>query len=134
MLPALRLSINFYRYQKWGFSVACSAGFASCKTFGKQPKHPCFGRSPKAGRRDASPCIHPRHGCRACMHKGFARCKANQAYTAFHGERGQFGMDAEIRTRRALHEAKPSECPKGDRGSELEVCFKNILFLQTEGR
>ena len=24
-------------------SVACSAGFASCKTFGKQPKHPCFG-------------------------------------------------------------------------------------------
>ena len=83
-----RLSKNLYRYQKWVFSVACSAGFASCKTFGKQPKHPCFGRSPKAGRRDASPRIHPRHGCRACMHKGFARCKANQAYTAFHGERG----------------------------------------------
>ena len=83
-----RLSKNLYRYQKWVFSVACSAGFASCKTFGKQPKRPCFGRSPKAGRRDASPRIHPRHGCRACMHKGFARCKANQAYTAFHGERG----------------------------------------------
>ena len=31
------------------FSVACSVGFASCKTFGKQPKHPCFGRSPNAG-------------------------------------------------------------------------------------
>ena len=28
--------------------------------------------------------------------------KANQAYTAFHGERGQFGMDAEIRTHQAL--------------------------------
>ena len=83
-----RLSKNLYRYQKWVFSVACSAGFASCKTFGKQPKHPCFGRSPKVGRRDASPRIHPRHGCRACMHKGFARCKANQAYTAFHGEKG----------------------------------------------
>ena len=27
-------------------SVACSAGFASCKTFGKQPKHPCFGAKP----------------------------------------------------------------------------------------
>ena len=27
-------------------SVACSAGFASCKTFGKQPKHPCFGAEP----------------------------------------------------------------------------------------
>jgi len=23
--------------------IACSVGFASCKTFGKQPKHPCFG-------------------------------------------------------------------------------------------
>ena len=42
-----RLSKNLYRYQKWVFSVACSAGFASCKTFGKQPKHPCFGRSPR---------------------------------------------------------------------------------------
>ena len=52
------------------FSVACYVGFASCKTFGKQPKRPCFGRSPKAGRRDASPRIHPRHGCRACMPKG----------------------------------------------------------------
>ena len=29
-----------------GFGVACSVGFASCKTFGKQPKHPCFGVAP----------------------------------------------------------------------------------------
>ena len=28
---------------------------------------------------------------------------------------GVIGKDAEIRTHRALHEAKPSECPKGDR-------------------
>ena len=48
------------------------------------------------------------------------------------GERGQFGMDAEIRTHQALHEAKPSECPKGDRDSELEICFKKRLFLQSE--
>ena len=34
------------------------------------------------------PVFPPRHGCRACMHKGFARCKANQAYTAFHGGKG----------------------------------------------
>ncbi len=26
--------------------IACSVGFASCKTFGKQPKHPCFGAKP----------------------------------------------------------------------------------------
>jgi len=56
--------------------------------------------------------------------------KANQAYTAFHGERGQFGKDAEIRTHQALHEAKPSECPNGDRDNKSEVCFKNRLFLQ----
>ena len=31
-----------------------------------------------------------------------------------------------------MHEAKPSECPKGDRDSELEVCFKNRLFLQAK--
>ena len=29
--------------------------------------------------------------------------------------KGVFGKDAEIRTHQALHEAKPSECPKGDR-------------------
>ena len=52
------------------FSVACSAGFASCKTFGKQPKHPCFGRSPKQGE-GGSPTFSPfprgrgfRQGCR----------------------------------------------------------------------
>ena len=27
----------------------------------------------------------------------------------------------------------PGERGQGDRGSELEVCFKNILFLQSEG-
>ena len=116
------------------------------------------------------------------MHKGFARCKANQAYTALHHgegvwgvaprqvagtpvpvftpgtdagrvctralhdakptkhtqpfsrERGQFGRDAEIRTHQALHEAKPSECPKGDRDNKSEVYFKNRLFLQPDRR
>ena len=45
--------------------------------------------------------------------------------------KGVFGKDAEIRTHQALHEAKPSECPKGDRDNKSEVYFKNILFLQT---
>ena len=43
--------------------------------------------------------------------------------------KGVFGKDAEIRTRRALHEAKPSECPKGDRDNNSEVYFKNRLLL-----
>ena len=45
---------------------------------------------------------------------------------------GVFGKDAEIRTHRALHEAKPSECPKGDRDNKSEVYFNNRLFLQAE--
>ena len=36
-------------------SVTCSVGFASCKTFGKQPKHPCFGAKPPTGTRGGSP-------------------------------------------------------------------------------
>ena len=66
------------------------------------------------------------------MPKGSARCRANQAYTAFHEGKGVFGKDAEIRTHRALHEAKPSECPKGDRDNKSEVYFKNRLFLQAD--
>ena len=34
---------------------------------------------------------------------------------------GVFGKDAEIRTHQALHEAKLSECPKGDRDRELAL-------------
>ena len=41
-------------------------------------------------------------------------------------------MDAEIRTHQALQEAKPSECPKGNRDNKSEVYFKNRFFQQTE--
>ena len=41
-----------------------------------------------------------------------------------------FGKDAEIRTHQALHEAKLSECPKGDRDREFALSYKNRLFLQ----
>ena len=42
-----------------------------------------------------------------------------------------FGKDAEIERPKALQEAKPSECPKGDRDNKSEVDFKNRLFLQS---
>ena len=42
----LSLSKKLYIFLKWVFSVACYVGFASCKTFGKQPKRPCFGAKP----------------------------------------------------------------------------------------
>ena len=57
------------------------------------------------------------------------RCRANQAYTALRRGKGVFGKDAEIRTRRALHEAKPSECPKGDRDCKRAPFYKNRLLL-----
>ena len=62
------------------------------KFFCKHSKRPCFGAKPPAGTRGGSPSnIAPSHG------------------------EGVFGKDAEIRTHQALHEAKPTECPKGDR-------------------
>ena len=42
---------------------------------------------------------------------------------------GVFGKDAEIRTHQALHEAKLSECPKGDRDREFTACFIKTDFF-----
>ena len=123
-------------FLKWVFSVACYVGFASCKTFGKQPKRPCFGAKPpyrssaicvtascsdfmwltasvhawtrggspsnisparmpgvyatRLCRTQSQPSIHSpsprgrglgfRQGCRYRTPKGFARCKAHQAF------------------------------------------------------
>ena len=97
--------------------------------FWQATKASLLGRSPKAGRRDASPRIHPRHGCRACMHKGFARTQSQPSIHSLSRVKGAFGKDAEIRTRRALHEAKPSECPKGDRDCKRAPFYKNRLLL-----
>ena len=49
-----------------------------------------------------------RHGRRACMPKGSARCRANKANTDFHRGKGF-----------------------GDRDNKSEVYFKNRLFLQS---
>ena len=50
-----RLSKNLLIIKNWVSLIACSVGFASCKTFGKQPKHPCFGAKPPTGTRGGSP-------------------------------------------------------------------------------
>ena len=114
-----------------------------------------LGRSPKRGE-GASP-TKPRQGCRACMPKRSmqgriqvveqSRCRTHRQQTTTIAQmqsqpsihslsrgKGAFGKDAEIRTHRALHEAKPSECPKGDRNNNSEVYFNNRLFLQAELR
>ena len=91
--------------------IACSVGFASCKTFGKQPKHPCFGAKPPdrssaicatalcsgfvwltasilAWSRGGSPTLSPGMDAGRVCQRALQGRKANQAYTAFHGERG----------------------------------------------
>ena len=41
-------------------------------------------------------------------------------------------QDAPTTNDHCCTEAKPSECPKGDRDNKSEVNFKNRLFLQTD--
>ena len=40
------------------------------------------------------------------------------------GGKGEFGKDAEIRTHKALHDAKPLKCPKGDRDIKSALRYK----------
>ena len=89
------------------------------------------GLPPPTGSRGGSPTFSPGTDAGRVCPKALHDAEPTKHTQPFPWK-GVFGKDAEIRTRRALHEAKPSECPKGDRGSELEVCFKNILFLQTK--
>ena len=86
-------------------------------------KHPCLVR---AAAPNSAPARTP-----GVYSQGLCTMQSQPSIHSLSPGKGVFGKDAEIRTRRALHEAKPSECPKGDRDSELEVCFKNILFLQS---
>ena len=96
-------------------AVASCNGFVCCLYASLHSGFVCLTASILAWSRGGSPSNIARHGCRACMHKGSARCRANKAYTALHHGEGVFGKDAEIRTHQVLHEAKPTECPKGDR-------------------
>ncbi|OLA07583.1 MAG: hypothetical protein BHW21_11325 [Eubacterium sp. 45_250] len=65
------------------------------------------------------------------MHKGFARCKANQAYTAFHRGEGVwgFGKDAEIERPKALQDAKPTK--RFYRDGEFALFYKKQTFSKS---
>ena len=88
------------------------------------------GRSPKRGE-GGSPTSAPAR-MPGVYAQGLCTMQSQPSIHSLSPGKGVFGKDAEIRTRQALHEAKPSECPKGDRDSKLEVYFKNRLFLQAE--
>ena len=64
--------------------------------------------------------------------QGLCRTQSQPSIHSLSRGKGVFGKDAEIRTHRALQDAKPSECPKGDRDNKSEVYIKNRLFLQVE--
>ena len=91
--------------------IACSVGFASCKTFGKQPKHPCFGAKPPTGTRGGSPSnIAP-----ARMPGVYAqRLCTMQSQQSIHSPSPRegvwgFGKDADIERPKALQDAKPTK-------------------------
>ena len=69
-----------------------------------------MGRSPKAGRRDASPRFLPRHGCRAVYATRLCRTQSQPS----------------------IHSLSRGKGGKGDRDNKSEVNFKNRLFLQAE--
>ena len=89
-----------------------------------------MGRSPKRGE-GGSPTFSPGTDAGRVCPKALHDAEPTKHTQPFTTGKGVFGKDAEIRTHRALQEAKPSECPKGDRDNKSELYFKNILFLQT---
>ena len=89
-----------------------------------------MGRSPKRGE-GGSPTLSPGTDAGRVCPKALHDAEPTKHTQPFTTGKGVFGKDAEIRTHQALHEAKPIECPKGDRDNKSEFYFKNILFLQT---
>ena len=138
-------------------SVACSASFASCKTFGKQPKHPCFGAKPPTGSRGGSPTLSPGIDAgRVCPRALQGRIQVvEQSRCRTH--RQQTTTIAQMQSQQSIHSLSPRErglgfrqgcrdrTPKGFartqsqqsvlKGIEnLLYFYKYRLFLQTDRR
>ena len=137
-------------------SVACSAGFASCKTFGKQPKHPCFVAKPPY--RSSAICAtascsgfvwlttsilawtrggSPGNIAPARMPGVYATrlCRTQSQpsiHSPSHGERGLgFRQGCRDRTPKGFARTQsPQSVLKGIR--EFALSYKNRLFLQAE--
>ena len=100
-----------------GSLIAYSVGFASYKTFGKQPKHPCFG---------AEPPYRSSAICATASCSGFVWLTASilawsrggspSNIAPSHGEGAWgFSKDAEIERPKALQDAKPTKRSYRDR-------------------
>ena len=131
-------------------SVACSAGFASCKTFGKQPKHPClvWGDSPTL-----SPGIDAGRVCPRALQGRIQVVEQSRCRT----HRQQTTTIAQMQSQQSIHSLSPRErglgfrqgcrdrTPKGFARTQspqsvligienLRYFYKYRLFLQTDRR
>ena len=137
-------------------SVACFVGFASCKTFGKQPKRPCFG---------AKPPYRSSAICATASCSGFVRLTASilawsrggspsniaparmpgvyaqRLYARTHTSgRTKSVQDAPTTNDHDCRDAKPTKHIQpftegkgfGDRDREFTLLYKNHTFLQAD--
>ena len=91
-------------------------------------KNGVWGVAP-SGVRAAAPHSPPRHGCRACMPKGFARTQSQPSIHSLSLGKGVwgFGKDAEIEHPKALQDAKPTKRSYRDR--EQALFLKKTYFF-----
>ena len=73
------------------------------------------GAKPPAGTRGGSPSNIAPARMPGVYAQRFCTMQSQPSIHSLSRGKGGFDKDAEIRTHRALHEAKPTECPKGDR-------------------
>ena len=93
-------------------------------------KNGVAGAKPPTGSRGGSPSNIAPARMPGVYAQRFCTMQSQPSIHSLSRGKGVFGKDAEIRTHQALHEAKLSECPKGDRDREFALSYKNRLFLQ----
>ena len=93
-------------------------------------KNGVAGAKPPTGTRGGSPSNIAPARMPGVYAQRFCTMQSQPSIHSLSRGKGVFGKDAEIRTHQALHEAKLSECPKGDRDREFALSYKNRLFLQ----
>ena len=104
-------------------SVACFVGFASCKTFGKQPKRPCFG---------AKPPYRSSAICATASCSGFVRLTASILAWSRGGSPSNIAparMPGVYAARLCRTQSQPSIHSPSPRGRGLGLGLENLLYL-----
>ena len=103
---------------------------SDCRKTFEFAEHGVAGAKPPTGSRGGSPSNIAPARMPGVYAQRFCTMQSQPSIHSLSRGKGVFGKDAEIRTHQALHEAKLSECPKGDRDREFALSYKNRLFLQ----